>query len=488
MNVVTFNKPPSDKPPIEFIGQCMSIPARGLTEETCRHWSYAFGSVSGKPAHLAHYLDANRNPVAIKVRFENKSFMWLGDPSKVSLYGRWLWSPSKKIVITEGEIDALTVSQLQQNRWPTVSVANGAQSAAKALKQEFEWLNQFESIVLMFDMDGPGQAAARECAELFEPGKVKIAKLPRKDANECLLKGEGEAVIRAMWDAEVYRPDGIIDGRDLWEKIVNYKTVPSIPYPWACLNEKTHGLRTSELVTLTAGSGIGKSAVVREIAHHLIQQGETVGMIMLEESALTTAHEMMSLFMQKRLRLDPDVVPHEQLHEAFTTTVGSGRFYLYDHFGSTAVDHLLSRIRHMAKALDCKWIMLDHLSIVVSSMEEGDERKMIDRAMTLLRTLVQETGIGLIVVSHLRRPEGKGHEEGAHTSLSQLRGSHSIAQLSDIVIGLERNQQAEDNSDETTVRVLKNRFSGETGPTGSLFYNKQTGRLTEVPPQLTTEF
>ena len=142
----------------------------------------------------------------------------------------------------------------------------------------------------------------------------------------------------------------------------------------------------------------------------------------------------------------------------------------------------------MAKALDCKWIMLDHLSIVVSSMEEGDERKMIDRAMTLLRTLVQETGIGLIVVSHLRRPEGKGHEEGAHTSLSQLRGSHSIAQLSDIVIGLERNQQAEDNSDETTVRVLKNRFSGETGPTGSLFYNKQTGRLTEVPPQLTTEF
>mgnify|MGYP003334120359 FL=1 len=229
MNVVTFNKPPSDKPPIEFIGQCMSIPARGLTEETCRHWSYAFGSVSGKPAHLAHYLDANRNPVAIKVRFENKSFMWLGDPSKVSLYGRWLWSPSKKIVITEGEIDALTVSQLQQNRWPTVSVANGAQSAAKALKQEFEWLNQFESIVLMFDMDGPGQTAARECAELFEPGKVKIAKLPRKDANECLLKGEGEAVIRAMWDAEVYRPDGIIDGRDLWEKIVNYKTVPS---PW----------------------------------------------------------------------------------------------------------------------------------------------------------------------------------------------------------------------------------------------------------------
>jgi twinkle protein len=135
----------------------------------------------------------------------------------------------------------------------------------------------------------------------------------------------------------------------------------------------------------------------------------------------------------------------------------------------------------LAKALDCKYIFLDHLSIVVSAMEEGgDERKLIDRTMTLLRTLVQETGIGLIIVSHLKRPDGKGHEEGAQTSLNQLRGSHAIAQLSDMVIGLERNQQG-DTPNETVFRVLKNRFSGETGEAGSLFYNTDTGRLTEVP-------
>lgn len=101
--------------------------------------------------------------------------------------------------------------------------------------------------------------------------------------------------------------------------------------------------------------------------------------------------------------------------------------------------------------------------------------------MTLLRTLVQETGIGLILVSHLKRPEGRGHEEGAQTSLSQLRGSAAIAQLSDMVIGLERNQQGDDPN-LTTVRVLKNRFSGETGEACFLRYDKGTGRISEGAP------
>lgn len=104
--------------------------------------------------------------------------------------------------------------------------------------------------------------------------------------------------------------------------------------------------------------------------------------------------------------------------------------------------------------------------------------------MTKLRSLVEETGIGLILVSHLKRPQEKGHEEGAHTSLSQLRGSAGIGQLSDIVIGLERNQQSDKNSHITTLRILKNRFSGDTGKAGQLIYNPITGRLIEYDNNL----
>ena len=92
----------------------------------------------------------------------------------------------------------------------------------------------------------------------------------------------------------------------------------------------------------------------------------------------------------------------------------------------------------------------------------------------------EELNCCLFVVSHLKRPEGKfGHEEGTQTSLSHLRGSHSLAQLSDCVLGFERDQQSEDEHNILTVRVLKNRFSGDTGIASTLIYNQETGRLSE---------
>jgi twinkle protein len=189
----------------------------------------------------------------------------------------------------------------------------------------------------------------------------------------------------------------------------------------------------------------------------------------------------MSIEANKPLHLDLDNTDDEELREYWEATMGKGRMFMYDHFGSTSEDNLLSKVRYLAKGLDCKWIVLDHLSIVVSDQEVQDERKAIDSIMTKLRQLVQETGIGLFLVSHLRRPMGKGHEEGGQISLSELRGSASIAQLSDMVIGLERNQQADDPRvrNTTIVRVLKNRFSGLTGPACSLHYDKLTGRMKE---------
>ena len=93
----------------------------------------------------------------------------------------------------------------------------------------------------------------------------------------------------------------------------------------------------------------------------------------------------------------------------------------------------------LVKTNEVNWIILDHLSILLSGNESGDERKMIDVTMTKLRSFVEETGIGMILISHLRRAQGdQGHEDGAKVSLGQLRGSHAIAQLSDLVIALQR--------------------------------------------------
>lgn len=460
-------------------GQYQDLIKRKIREDTCRKFGYQVGEYNGQVVQIAPYYDSEGQMVAQKIRFPNKDFKILGDISKAQLFGANLWNQGKKIVITEGEIDALTVSQVQGNKWPVCSIPNGAQGATKAIKRNLESLSKFEEIVLMFDMDEAGQKAARECAELFEAGKAKVATLPYKDANDCLQQGKEDAIIQAIWNAKTFRPDGVISGSELWDQITCEETIEAIPYPWDELNALTHGARKGELVTLTAGSGIGKSAVVREITHHLLHKNETVGLLMLEENPKRTALGLMGIELNTPLHISKEGVTDEDMHRAFSNTVGSGRLYLYNHFGSSDIDNLISRVRYLAKGCGCNWIVLDHLSIVVSGLGDGDERRLIDNAMTMLRTLVEETGVGMFLVSHLKRPEGKGHEQGAMTSLSQLRGSHSIAQLSDMVIGLERDQQGK-HPNITTLRVLKNRFSGETGIAGYLSYDRETGRLFEI--------
>ena len=145
-------------------------------------------------------------------------------------------------------------------------------------------------------------------------------------------------------------------------------------------------------------------------------------------------------------------VTDEELRESFDATVGSGRVFLHDHRGSTeTVEDMLSTLRSLIRGQDCQYIILDHLSIIMSGMEVADERKAIDILMTKLRTLSEETEAAIIAVCHLKRLSGdRGHEEGATTSLSQLRGSAAIGQLSDIVVGLERNQQDSEDPNATT--------------------------------------
>ena len=328
----------------------------------------------------------------------------------------------------------------------------------------------------MFDNDEAGQKAAQECVVLFPPDRVFIASLgEHKDASDALVNEGPDAIMQALWNKQTYKPQSIVDGRTLFDLVSSPLHGRDADWPYDALNTVTGGLRLGELVTITAGSGTGKSTLCGEVAQHLITQGETVGYIALEESVKRTSLRLMTVVADKPLHLD-NSIPKEDMQKAFDASVGSGRFYARDGFGSMDVDLILNDIRYLNKAYGCNWIILDHLSILVSGTETNDERKTIDVAMTRLRSFVEETGIGMVLISHLRRNSGdKGHEDGASISLGQLRGSHSIAQLSDMVVALERNISAGDDISE--LRVLKNRFNGQTGPAGQLLYHKDTGRL-----------
>ena len=277
----------------------------------------------------------------------------------------------------------------------------------------------------------------------------------------------------------------------MWDEIQKEDKQITVPYPFKSLNIKTHGLRKGELVTITAGSGVGKSSFCRHVALHLLKNNYTVGYIALEESIKRSALGIMGVELKKPLHLTREGVTEKQLKETFNSTIGSGKFYLYNHFGSTVADNLLSKIRYMAKACGVDYVILDHLHMALSALGDAntnDERKLIDYFVAKLRTLVEETGIGLILVSHLSRTKegNKGYEDGVQVSMNSLRGSQSIAQLSNMVLGLSRDLQAENNI--AQVNVLKNRFSGETGRACSLRYDLETGCLYEVQAETIDDF
>ena len=208
---------------------------------------------------------------------------------------------------------------------------------------------------------------------------------------------------------------------------------------------------------------------------------DNIGMAFLEESPARTAMGIMSIEAKKPLHLPTTVYTEQELQDAFDRTMGSGRCVMFNHFGSLDIDSVLNRLRWMAKGQGCSWIILDHYQMILSGMDT-DERKGLDMLLTRLRTFVEETGVGLFGVSHTRRQEGKGLENGAEISLSSLRGTQGISQLSDAVIGLQRDQQHEDEKirNTTEVRLLKSRFTGETGPAGHLYFSKGHNRLIEI--------
>ena len=464
-------------------GQFTAISDRGITLDTAK----AYGITVSGDRQFYPYHDVNGNHVANKVRHvANKDFHAEGSLPKAGLFGQHLFrNGGKYITITEGEIDAASAYQMMGSKWPVVSLRNGAQSAVKDVKAQFEWLNKFENIIVCFDNDEPGRDAASKVAQVFEPNKCKIVNLKAKDANEYLKHGKSEEFIKRWWEARAFTPAGIVNLQD-FEGLYDDDEKQSVAYPYEGLNEMLYGMRTGELITFTAGTGAGKSSIMRELEHHLLNNTDhNIGIISLEENVKQTIFHLMSVEASKRLYIKEvrDTIPQEQLKAYEAATVGTGRVFAFDHFGSIQTDEILSRVRYMVKALDCRYIIIDHLSILVSGLEGEDERRNIDKMMTQLRSLVEETQCCMLLVSHLRRASGdKGQEEGKEISLSMLRGSHSIAQISDAVIAMERDQQASDPvvANTTTVRVLKNRYAGETGVGAYLLYDRNTGRMQEI--------
>ena len=452
------------------------IRERGITRPVCEFYGVKirFNSDGQADSHFYPYVNED-GELSYKWRKLPKDFEWVG--SAGDLFGIDKFSPGgKRLIITEGELDALSVAQacLQKYEkiYPIISPPSAA-GTAKLLKHR-EWIRSFEEVCIWMDNDIAGKEALDKILKIVGVERARIIHPVDgcKDASDVLVKKGSHAVNECVWNAARWIPAGIISKDELWKALEEYNKVPSIPYP-SCigsLNNKLKGMRAGEISLFISGTGSGKSTLMREIIIHLLNcedvpKEDKIGAINLEEAPAETARKLAGM----ELRRNPanEEIPIEELKVGFDKVFGDDRVMILDHQGSIADGSIVEQLEYMA-LMGCKYLFIDHITILVSEGADGlTGNEAIDKVMNDLLRLVKRHNIWIGLVSHLRKApvNTRSFEQGKLPSLDDIRGSGSIKQISMDVIAFARDMTAEDERKRNTIdmSVLKCRYTGLTG-------------------------
>ena len=448
------------------------LPFRGIEKSTfAKYNSKTKIDETGKPVSIGYpHRDGT-----YKVRnLDKKGFYYeKGDKEvKAGCFGVDFFTAGshKCVTITEGYEDALSLFQVLRS--PVVSVKSAA-TARTDCAAGGAYLNSFERIYLAFDADEAGRDAASAVAKLFDYAKVFEVKFPggtRKDANDYVANGERDELIGLWNNAKKYLPTTIISSFHEFDKIIREEPKKGISYGIPTLDYMTYGIRTGESVLITAQEGVGKTEVMHKIEHSILTEtDDAVGAIFLEEPKRRHLQALAGIHLQRPVHLPDCGVSDAEVFAAVQKVIREDdRLHIYSHFGSDDPEVILDTIRFLVSARNCKYILLDHITMVVSGLGGDNERRALDFLSTRLEMMVKELDFALLIVSHV-------NDDGL------TRGSRNISKIADIRIDLKRDVQNVDPIIRRTTNLMisKNRFCGRTGPAGQLLFDPATYTLRE---------
>ena len=455
---------------------------RKIPETICRQFKYGVGvDKGGVKVQVASYFDKDKQVVGQKLRYADKNFRFVGDNKSAGFFGQQLWgNTGKKIVITEGEIDALSYATATDGKYPVVSLKNGASSAKREIASQIEWLNGYDEIYLWFDNDQAGREAVEEVTTLIPAEKLRIIRSAEyKDANEVLTYKGKAGVMSCFYNAERYKPDDIVMPLDIIDTVAEPIQV-GFPYYYQTLTNLLYGRRFGEIVTVGAGVSVGKTDFIMSQVAHDIKQGWKVATFMLEQSVKETILRVAGKVDGIHYHLPNAEFDKEKLKK----TVGDmqGNLFMFDNFGSNTWEAIREKIRYMNYNYDTRIFYIDNLTALNS--HAADERRNLDSLMAEVAGLAKELDVWIMLVSHLNPPKsGASHEAGGKTEQNQFTGSRAIMRWSYCMLGIERNTLHEEPEERNKglIRVLKDRFSGSaTGRTVGFYYDKETGIVHET--------
>ena len=494
---------------IATLEQIQQLPFRGSRNRGIYKEIYEFYGVhseineDGEPGSRYYPWYRDGKLVAYKQKIdgtdtEGKKFYMHGDTQVMHrkdcmFFGQHLFNAGgKMLVITEGEDDTCAVQQAYGKkyggkRFPVVSLYNA--NVDQVFINNLEWARSFDKVILWPDRDknGAGLEAMEKYAKAIGPKASIVAGTKYKDANDALRGEDPDYLISQVFGAQPYTPAGFVKGEELWNRFVKRKEQKFLPYP-DCLsgiNYRLKGMRLHEIVLFTSGTGSGKSTVTKEVMLHILNTPDAkLGIVSLEEDVGETVEKLLEMAMERSF-YESDEVSQEDQRSAFEKVFGDEeKVIVLDHQGSVSDDSLIDKLRALC-AMGCNYIILDHITIAVSEGNEGlTGNEAVDKMMSDLLKLVKQYPVWLGIISHLRKSGagGRSFEEGHMASMDDIKGSGSIKQISFDIIAFARNMVHEDERKKNTIqfRVLKARFTGNTGDAGAAFYNRKTKRLEKV--------
>lgn len=482
------------------IGQLpvVEVAARGLTQETLEYFGYrvALSQQDGETPDILYRpytKDGEFKSYKSKILATKKTWS-IGDQKEVDLFG-WeqaIRSGSPKLIITEGEEDAAAMYQMirKENKHTqyedlvpaVVSLPHGASGSVRDLSRLAPKIRQyFKEIILAFDMDDVGQEWAKQVvAQVF--GDAKIANMPAKDANQCLLEGRAKACVKAVvWQSSVPKNSHIVKGSSLREK-ARQKPKWGLPWPFEGLTKLTRGRRRGETIYIGAGVKMGKSELVDTIAAQVIVGDDAPCLLIKPEQDPGRTYKQLVGKAAGKIFHDPAIPFDEEAFDNAEPLIGD-KALIMDSYQFVDWDNLKQDIRYAVLAEDVQDVIIDPITVFTNQLSSSEANEFLVGMAAELSAMTKDLDFTSYIFCHLKAPDaGPPHERGGKVYSTQFAGSRAMMRSCNYMIGMEGNKDPDLEIDQRNFRqlvLLEDREYGNVG-TVNLWWNKQTGLFQEV--------
>lgn len=477
---------------------------RGLDASTCKPFGvrHAFSVETGELIEQYYPTTQDGQIVGYKIREVPKNFYSKGRTgADCELFMQFKFNRGGKyILITEGELDALSAYQMlsEYNKskgsdfeTAVVSPTTGAQSH-KQIAAQYKFFDTFDQIIVCYDNDKAGKEATEKLLTVLPKGKVKIMNMRFKDPNEYLEKDEARAFVSDFYNAKSYVPVGIVGSGEISDSMREEFMTPKIPLPpfmHKLQDMMAGGIPLGRIVNLASASGTGKSTIVDEIVYYMLfNSPHKVGIVTLESTTGQYGNKLLSRHIGVKLELKSnqealDILASdktkEKEKELFWTDTGEHRFYLIDDRDG-GVDNVKDAIENLVISCGCKVIVLDPTHDVIGTLPNEEQESFYGWQ----KGMVKSHNCTFYNVMHTRKtPSGqKSGSAGADLHEEDIQGASSAYKSAACNLMFSRNKESEDavERNTTTMKATKIRWTGKTGVAGKYYYDNESHTMYDL--------